>query len=98
MGKYLLLWRLDPARMPVDPKERAGGWSALMSMVEKDFEKGVIKDWGSFTSEGRGYVVVEGSNIEVGLMTEQYVPYCHFETHPLMSASQIKEMLKAMRG
>jgi len=39
MGKYLLLWDLDPARMPVDPKERAAGWSALMAMVEKDLDR-----------------------------------------------------------
>jgi len=98
MGKYLLLWRLDPARMPVDPKERAAGWSALMAMVEKDFEKGIFKDWGSITSEGRGYAIVEGKDTEVALMTEQYVPYCSFETHPIMTASQIEDMLKAMGG
>ena len=98
MGKYLLLWRLDPARMPADPKERAAGWSALMAMVRNDIEKGISKDWGSFTPEGRGYAIVEGNDIEVALMTEQYVPYCQFETHPIMSARQIDDMLKAMGG
>ena len=34
MGKYLMLWRLDPARIPVDPKERGAGWSVLMEMVK----------------------------------------------------------------
>ena len=40
MGKYLVLWQLDPSRLPVDPKERGTGWGVLMEMVKKDLEKG----------------------------------------------------------
>ena len=98
MGRYLLLWQLDPARVPVDPKERAAGWSGLMAMVHKDLEKGICKDWGAFVGEGSGYVVVEGTESEVSLMAQQYNPYCHFETHPLMSVNQIDDMLKTMGG
>ncbi|MBW1732194.1 MAG: hypothetical protein JRH08_11480 [Deltaproteobacteria bacterium] len=98
MGKYLLLWRLDPARVPADPKERAAGWSGLMAMVERDLEKGISKDWGSFIGEGRGYAIIEGSEIEVSLMTQQYSPYVRFEVHPIMSAGQVEDMLKAMGG
>lgn len=96
MAKYLLLWQVDPARVPVDPKERAAGRSGLMSMVHKDLEKGICKDWGAFTGEGRGYAIIEGSEIEVALMVEQYDPYVHFQTHPIMSPRQIDDMLKAM--
>jgi hypothetical protein len=98
MGKYLLLWRLDPARLPVDPKERAAGWSGLMAMVHNDREKGVSKDWGAFVGEGKGYAVAEGSENEVFLMVQQYEPYVSFEVHPIMSASQIDDVLKAMGG
>jgi hypothetical protein len=31
---------LDPARVPVDPKTRATGWSGLLAMIKKDLEKG----------------------------------------------------------
>ena len=98
MGKYLLLWQLDPARVPVDPKQRATGWSALMAMVKKDLEKGISKDWGAFVGEGRGYAIAEGSETEVSMMTQQYNPYVHFETHPIMSVSQVGDMLKALGG
>lgn len=98
MGKYLLIWRLDPARMPVDPKERAKGWSGLIAMVKNDLEKGISKDWGAFIGEGSGYAIVEGSETEVSIMTQQYSPYVGFETHPIMSASQIGDMLKALGG
>jgi hypothetical protein len=96
MGKYLLIWRLDPARVPTDPKERGAGWSGLMGMVKKDIEKGVSKDWGAFIGEGGGYAIAEGSELEVSLMTQQYTPYVHFETHPIMSVSQVDDMIKAL--
>ena len=98
MGKYLLLWELDPARVPVDPKERAAGWSGLMAMVKKDLEKGISKDWGAFIGEGKGYAIAEGSETEVSLMTQQYIPYVRFETHSIMSVSQVEDMLKALGG
>jgi hypothetical protein len=96
MGKYLLLWQLDPARVPVNPKERASGWSGLMAMVKKDLEKGISKDWGAFVGEGKGYAIAEGTEAEVSIMTQQYTPYVHFETHPIMSVSQVEDMLKAL--
>jgi len=98
MGKYLLLWQLDPARVPVDPKERSTGWSVLMAMVKKDMEKGISKGWGAFIGEGAGYAIAEGSEAEVSIMAQQYSPYVQFETHPIMSVNQIEEMLKALAG
>jgi hypothetical protein len=98
MGKYLLLWQLDPARVPVKPKERASGWSALMAMVKKDLEKGISKDWGAFIGEEKGYSIAEGSETEVSIMTQQYTPYVQFETHPIMSAKHVEDMLKALGG
>ena len=98
MGKYLLLWQLDPARVPVDPKERAKAWSGLMGMVKKDLEKGMSKDWGAFIGEGSGYAIAEGSETEVSIMMQQYSPYVQFETHPIMSVSQTDDMLKALGG
>lgn len=98
MARYLLLWQLDPARVPVDPKQRATGWSGLMAMVKKDLEKGISKDWGAFIGEGKGYAIAEGSEAEVSIMTQQYSPYVQFETHPIMSVSEIGNMLKALGG
>jgi hypothetical protein len=41
---------------------------------------------------------VEGSNLEVMKMTEQYVPYVLFETHPAATTKEIDELLKHMTG
>lgn len=98
MAKYLLNWRLDPARVPVDAKERSAGWGMLLGMIKKDAERGILKDWGAFPSEGRGYSIVEGSQLEVMQMTEQYVPYVHFDTHPVSSVDEIDQLLQHMAG
>lgn len=98
MSKYLLNWSLDASRVPVDPKERSAAWGILMGMIQKDRERGILKDWGAFTSEGRGFCLVEGTPLEVMQMTEQYTPYVQFETHPVASIGEINELLKLMAG
>ena len=98
MGKYLVLWQLDPSRLPIDPKERGTGWGVLMEMVKKDLEKGTSKDWGSFVGEGKGFVIMEGTETEISINLQRYNPYVHFETHPIMSARQTEEMIKALTG
>jgi hypothetical protein len=69
-----------------------------MGMVKKDLEKGMSKDWGASIEEGSGYAIAEGSETEVSIMVQQYSPCVQFETHPIMFASQIDEMLKAIGG
>ncbi len=96
MAKFLLLWELDQTKVPADPKERAAGWTLLMSMVKQDQEKGISKDWGAFPGESSGYAVAEGSVVEILNMTQQYVPYVTFKVHPVASVSHIDEMLEAM--
>jgi hypothetical protein len=98
MGKYLLLWEVDQTKIPIDPKERAAGWSMLMAMVRKDFEKGVTKDWGAFVGENNGYAIDEGTELEVLNTISQYVPFCIFKVYPIATESQINEMIKALTG
>jgi hypothetical protein len=98
MGKYLLLWEVDRARIPTDPKERGAGWGMLMAMVRQDIEKGVSKDWGAFVGETNGYAVAEGTEIEILNMTAQYGPYVSFKVHPIASESQVNDMIKALSG
>jgi hypothetical protein len=98
MAKYHLYWSLDKARVPVEAKERGGGWGLLMAMVKQDMESGLVKDWGAFTSEGQGYCIVEGTNVEIMKMTEQYVPYVSFETRPVSSAEEVNELIQHLSG
>ena len=98
MSKYLLIWRLDPSRVPSDSRERGKGWGMLMTMIKTDREKGILKDWGAFPSEGRGYCVLEGSPLEVMKMTEQYAPFVHFETHPVASVNEVEQLIRHLSG
>ena len=45
MARYLMLWELDPDKIPVDPKERAAGWTTLTNLVKQDLKTSVTKGW-----------------------------------------------------
>ena len=98
MGKYLMIWELNLELTPVDPKERAAGYELLIGMVEQDIEKGITKDWGNFVGEGSGYSVVEGTEVDINKMVQQYAPYVRFKTHPVASLDQVEEVIKSMSG
>jgi len=96
MGKYLTLWEIDQTRVPISPQERGTGWAALMDMVKEDMKKGLIKDWGAFVGENRGYAVSEGTEVEIGNMAQRYVPWVIFKLHPVASVKQVDELIKAL--
>ena len=98
MAKFLILWTMNGARTPVDPKERGAGYELLTAMVKQDIEKGFIKDYGTFPGEGKGYVVAEGTYLEILKMTEQYVPYVLFEVHPAATIAEVDELIKHLTG
>ena len=98
MGRYLILWEVEKAHMPADPKERGEGWALLMAMTKQDMEKGVIKEWGAIVGENRGFNLVEGSEVEIANMVQQYVPYINVEVLPIATFSQIEEVVKALTG
>ena len=98
MGKYLMIWDLNLALIPADPKERGAAYDLLLSMVKQDIEKGLSKDWGNFVGEGSGYCIAEGSEVEINKMVQQYAPYVTFKTHPVVSLEQVDEVIKSMTG
>jgi hypothetical protein len=98
MSTYLLIWNLNPGYVLEDAAQRGNQWKQLLDMVEQDMKKGVTKDWGSFIGETGGYSVVEGSELEIGIMTQRYAPYVEFETHACASVEQTKELLNALAG
>ena len=98
MGRYLSLWEIDESKIPVDPKERAGGWSLLMAMVKESLEKGITKDWGAFVGETSGYSIVEGTEVEVSSYLQKFVPFVSFKLFPIASVNQVEEMIKMLSG
>ncbi len=98
MGRYMVIWEVEKAHMPVDPKERGEGWSLLMAITKQDMEKGFIKEWGAVVGENRGYNFVEGTEVEIANMIQQYVPYINVQVLPLATISQTEEVIKALTG
>ena len=96
MTKFLLLRETDISRAPLDPKERLKGWTTLLNLVKDDLESGRLKDWGEFPGEHAGYAIVEGTEQDVLIGTERYVPFVRFETHPVLSLSHVLEGTKAL--
>ena len=93
-----MIWDLNLALIPADPKERGAAYDLLLSMVKQDIEKGLSKDWGNFVGEGSGYCIAEGSEVEINKMVQQYAPYVTFKTHPVVSLKQVDEVIKSMTG
>jgi len=96
MARYLMTWELDSSRVPVDPKERAVVFGSFLDMVEGDMKKGLLKDYGTYTGEMRGYGVCEGSVLEIDSMCHQYIPFVRFTTHPLTSVAEMRKLLLAV--
>jgi hypothetical protein len=96
MGKYLFLWEIDSTKVPINPKERGTGWNMLMNFVKQDIKKGIVKDWGAFVGEMNGYSVMEGTEVEIAISLQQYVPFVTFKVHPILSVSQVDEEIKAL--
>ena len=70
----------------------------LMAMVRQDIEKGLTKDWGAFVGETSGYSINEGTELEVMMGLQQYVPFCTFDVYPVATESQVSEMIGALKG
>ena len=67
-----------------------------MSLVKQDIEKGLVKDWGAFVGELRGYNVFEGTELELMNTIQKFIPFVTFKVHPIASVSQADEMIKAL--
>ena len=96
MGKWLVLWELDESKIPVDPKERGSAWQMLMALVKQDLEEGTGKDWGAFVGEHRGYTIHEGTQAEIAVTLQQYVPFVHFRVNPIETVGQVEQLIEAL--
>jgi len=96
MAKYLLLWELNPDKMPDDPKARGEGWLAFLDIIKQDLQAGIHKDWGCFVGETRGYTISEEDEVELTKRMQSFVPFITFEVHPVMSVDQIAKVAKSL--
>jgi len=96
MAMYLMEWELDTTKVPINPKERASAWLPLVQEVKKDMQSGLLKAWGDYMGEMRGFGLAEGSEEAVAKMAQKYIPYVHFTTHPAGTVEGLEKLLKEM--
>ena len=96
MARCLLLWKLDTARIPDDPKVRQKQWRTLQDMVVKQLKTGELKDWGLYIGGNKGFAIIEGTEMDVLKLTTVYIPFVSFEAIQIASIEQVIENTKAM--
>ena len=90
-------WELDTNKIPISPKERGAGWLTLLQEVKKDMQSGLITAWGAYLGEMRGFSVFEGSDEEISMMVQKYVPFVYFTTHPAATVDQLVQLAMEMQ-
>jgi len=96
MPRYLMTWELDTTKIPISPQERAAAWLPMIQMVKQDIQSGLLKEWGTYIGEGKGFGVAQGSEEEVGKMAQKYIPFVQFTTHPAITIDELEKFVKEM--
>jgi len=96
MARFLALWEADDARLPGDPKARGAGYEEALKFIREEMKKGVIKDWGAFVGTTHGFIVYEGTEVEVSNSLQHFIPFYSFKVYPVASVDQAEEMTKAL--
>jgi len=97
MAKFLMLWEVDPTKVPADRKERAALWGPMIQMIKQRMEAGTTRDWGCFAGGLRGFSVHEGDEMTVSNAAQSYLPYVTFSVHPIISIEQMEELIESLK-
>jgi len=96
MGRYLVLWEADDAKIPLDPKVRRESWLAACEITRQDLESGLTKDWGYFLGQPKGFSIHEGTEEEIGKALLKYMPYFRFQVFPIRTLDQLVEAIRTI--
>ena len=97
MARYLMLWELDPTKVPTDRKERAALWGPMIQGVKQRIAAGTTKDWGVFAGGLKGFSIHEGDEMTVSKGVQNFIPYVSYEVHPLVSVEQMQEVIEDLK-
>lgn len=97
MGKYLILWEVDWTKIPIDRKERGIGWNGLLTLIRKNMQEGITKDWGAFVGETKGYSIMEASEVELGKTLQSYVPFTKFDIKAIATLDQVQQVIDDLK-
>ena len=94
MTKFLTLWELDRTRIPDSPEDQMQYFTMLMNMIKEDMKNGKTIGFGAFVGGFKGYVIREGTELEIHMEILKYSKFTNHKTFPFLEISQLEEMLK----
>ena len=96
MAKYMVLWEAETSKTPEDAKAKKAQWQDFDELVRKQLKEGIIKEWGMFAGEMHGYLIVEGSAVNLHTLTGTWVPFIKFTIRELMTIDEVIKAVKAL--
>ena len=98
MAKFLVLWEVDNAKVPIDPKERGAAWGAMLGMVKQEIEAGITTEWGALAGENKGFAIMHGTVVELALNLQKYVPFISFTVHALQTVDEVGQVIAGLQA
>lgn len=92
----MALWEVDSSKTPEDPKAKKAQLLGFQDLVKKHLKEGIIKEWGAFAGEMLGYVIVEGSAVDLHTITAGWVPFVKFKASELLTIEEVYKATKAL--
>jgi len=96
MSKYFITWEIDTSKVPISREERAAAWGPMIEMVKQGIKEGRIKEWGAFVGEMRGYSIAEGTEAEIGIFNQQWVPFVNFKVRPVATINDLEKVIQSL--
>ncbi len=89
MTKFLTLYELDRTRIPDSPEEQLQYYTMLQSMIKEDMKNGRTREFGAFVGGFKGFVIREGTELEVEMEISKYAKITNHKTYPFLDISQL---------
>ena len=96
MAKYLVLWEVDVSRTPEDPKAKKEQWLGMLAQMKKHLKEGIVKDYGEYSETTRGYLIFEGSVVELNTYLAAWIPFVKFKVHDTLTVDELIKATKAL--
>jgi hypothetical protein len=92
----MMLWEIDTSKTPENPKAKKAQWMGYNDIVANHLKEKFIKDWGCFVGDKCGYVIFEGTPVEVHALAAKWLPFIHWPVKELMTLDDAIKETKAL--
>ena len=94
---YLILWESNPSAYPSDPDERMKIYMSHVEKVKKELESGDLLMWGINVAGGSGFSITKDDPKQSFANSMLYSPYIKAEVKPMLTLSEMMEVMQGMQ-